>query len=430
MLLLPYQKKWINDKSRFKIGMFARQTGKTFSTTFEIVLDVLWHESNNNFTQWVILSRSERQAQEAMLNGVYKHLLLYKNLLKNKGIDFKYNEKKLEVEFSNGSRINALSSNPNTARGFSANVYLDEFAFHHDSSQIWKGVFPVISNGYKIRITSTPNGMHNMFYNLINDQSGLWSKHIVDIYQATSLGLNRDIDEIRKAIKDPQAFEQEYELKWIDESSSWIPYELILSAEIDDCSNYQNNLCFIGVDIGRINDLFVAVVIEKIWEILFVREIVERKSASFSEQDFIIDKLMKSYRVCKIYVDKTGIGLKPFEDYQRKYGSMKVQGIHFTSQEKYNLALTAKQKFIERLIKIPNNNYNLRADLHSVRKTINNNNTPKFIVAGETDGHADRAWALFMAISASETPEFVVDYQSTEEDNNFFDDEFCVSKRF
>jgi phage FluMu gp28-like protein len=32
-----YQKAWRADHSRFKIGMFARQTGKTFTTSSEIV---------------------------------------------------------------------------------------------------------------------------------------------------------------------------------------------------------------------------------------------------------------------------------------------------------------------------------------------------------------------------------------------------------
>ena len=42
-LLLPYQRQWISDASRFKIGMFARQTGKTFTTTAEIVYDAMAH---------------------------------------------------------------------------------------------------------------------------------------------------------------------------------------------------------------------------------------------------------------------------------------------------------------------------------------------------------------------------------------------------
>ena len=39
-ILYPYQKAWLEDDSRFKIGMFARQTGKTFTTTLEIALDM------------------------------------------------------------------------------------------------------------------------------------------------------------------------------------------------------------------------------------------------------------------------------------------------------------------------------------------------------------------------------------------------------
>lgn len=36
-LLLSYQQRWATDRARMKIGMFARQTGKTFTTSFEIV---------------------------------------------------------------------------------------------------------------------------------------------------------------------------------------------------------------------------------------------------------------------------------------------------------------------------------------------------------------------------------------------------------
>ena len=38
LALYPYQRQWLADKARFKIGMFARQTGKTFTTTLELSL--------------------------------------------------------------------------------------------------------------------------------------------------------------------------------------------------------------------------------------------------------------------------------------------------------------------------------------------------------------------------------------------------------
>ncbi|SUG27510.1 Mu-like prophage FluMu protein gp28 [Salmonella enterica] len=68
--LYPYQQAWFLDRARFKIGMFARQTGKTFTTTLELVDDCFEVEASGGRTRWVILSRGERQAKEAMEEGV------------------------------------------------------------------------------------------------------------------------------------------------------------------------------------------------------------------------------------------------------------------------------------------------------------------------------------------------------------------------
>ena len=44
----------------------------------------------------------------------------------------------------------SCSANPDTARGFSANVFLDEFAFHKDSREIWKALFCFRDNESKL----------------------------------------------------------------------------------------------------------------------------------------------------------------------------------------------------------------------------------------------------------------------------------------
>jgi len=72
-LLYPYQIRWKQDTARFKVGMFARQTGKTFTTTLEIVEDCQLADIEGRRTRWVILSRGERQAKEAMDEGVKRH---------------------------------------------------------------------------------------------------------------------------------------------------------------------------------------------------------------------------------------------------------------------------------------------------------------------------------------------------------------------
>jgi phage FluMu gp28-like protein len=71
-----------------------------------------------------------------------------------------------------GSRVTALPANPDTARGFSANVFLDKFAFHQNSREIWKALFTVISAGFRLIVTSTPNGKGNKFYELMTVAPG------------------------------------------------------------------------------------------------------------------------------------------------------------------------------------------------------------------------------------------------------------------
>jgi phage FluMu gp28-like protein len=130
--LYAYQKRWIEDASRFKIGMQARQTGKTFGTTLELVRDCLQAEAAGKWARWVILSRGERQAKEAMEEGVKRHAQAMSVAIK--ALDSEYRSeagvyKQHEVILPGGSRITALPANPDTARGFSANVFLDELPF-------------------------------------------------------------------------------------------------------------------------------------------------------------------------------------------------------------------------------------------------------------------------------------------------------------
>lgn len=421
--LHAYQRRWFLDRSRFKIGMFARQTGKTFTTSLELVDDSFEAEAAGGRARWVILSRGERQAREAMEEGVKKHARAYNLAIQEFETAFRgadgtvYNA--LEVTLPGGSRITALPANPDTARGFSANVFLDEFAFHQDSRAIWGALFPVISKpGLKLRITSTPNGKGNKFYDLMTAQDDVWSRHTVDITQAVADGLERDIDMLRAGIADPDLWAQEYELKWLDEASSWLSYELISGVESELCSlgelsggtgtvspAYQGGPCYVGIDIATRNDLFVIWVLEQVGDVLWTREIIEKKRVKFAEQDWLLDEVMRRYRVLRACMDQTGMGEKPVEDAQRRHGSSRVEGVLFTAANKLALATIGKELFEDRRLRIPEGRPLLRADLHSLKKEAGPTGTPRFVVEDEGQAsHADRAWALFLAASAAKHP--------------------------
>lgn len=425
--LYPYQKQWLEDKSRFKLARFARQTGKTFTTTLEIVDDAYAAEVNETRTRWVMLSRGERQSVEAMEEGVMRHVRAFGKALstaKETTFDFieddggvKIRRTALELSFPHGTRITALPANPDTARGFSANVFLDEFAFHKDSRKIWQALFPVVSAGYKLRVASTPNGKGNKFYDLATKEDPLfpWSRHTVDIYRAVKEGLPRDIKLLRAALDDEDAWRQEFGLEWLDEATAWLSYDLINGVESDHAGlpqHYTGGPVFVGVDIAARNDLFVIWVVELVGDVLWTREIIARRRIKFAEQDQLLDEVFGKYNVVRCCMDQTGMGEKPVEDAQRRYGTMRVEGVLFTSPNKIILATVGKQRFEDRQIRIPLGDNPLRNDLHKLKKEPSETGTPRFVADSDSDGHADRAWACFLACHAAGKPRSPIEYET------------------
>lgn len=419
---LPYQKAWLEDQSRFKIGMFTRQGGKTFAGGGEIVDDCYTGWKDDRRTRWVILSRGERQSLEAMTEVIKPftkaYYEVYNTLVKGgapryeesefrapqeKGPDAVY--KALEVVYPNGSRITGLPANPDTARGFSANVLLDEFGFHANSRAIWGALFPVISKtGLKLRVISTPNGKGNKFYELMTATDTVWSRHVIDIYEAVRQGLDRNIDELRRGMADEDAWAQEYELKWLDEATAWLDYDLIAGVEHPAAGLrglYQGGLCYVGVDIAVRRDLFVIWVCELVGDVLWTREIIARPRISFAEQDQLLAEVVQRYRVVRIRMDQTGMGEKPVEDAKAAHGEMRVEGVLFTGAAKLDMATSLKERFQDRRVRIPAGDVPLRSDLHAIQSRVGLTGVRRLIADGETDGHADRFWAAALAVSGA-----------------------------
>jgi phage FluMu gp28-like protein len=429
----PYQRRWIADRSRFKIGMMSRQIGKTFSTCGECVDDAFEAWKEDRRTRWVILSRGERQAAEAMTE-VIKPMTraffeVYNTLLKGgepefvedefrapqaKGPDAVY--KALEVRYPNGSRITALPANPDTARGFSANVILDEFAFHAKSREIWAALFPVVSKGgQRLRVISTPNGKGNKFFELMTAEDSVWSRHVVDIYQAVAEGLPRNVEELRQGMADPDAWAQEYELQWLDEASAWLDYDLIATCEDPAAGKpelYAGGPVYVGVDIAARNDLFVIWVLERVGARLVTREIIARRRITFAEQDDLLAQVFDRYKVIRCAMDQTGMGEKPVEDAKRRHGSTRVEGVVFSASRKLDLATLFKEAFQDRRAAIPAGDPVLRADLHAVRSVVGATGIRRLVADGETDGHADRFWAGALATAAATAEPEDYGYQS------------------
>lgn len=234
----------------------------------------------------------------------------------------------------------------------------------------------------------------------------VWSRHTVDIYRAVADGLPRNIDEMKLALNDEDAWAQEFELKWLDEASAWLSYELIDGVEHDMAGlpeHYTGGPCYVGVDIGIRHDLFVIWVLEQVGDVLWTREIITRKRATFAEQDVLLDDVFFRYRVLRCCMDQTGMGEKPVEDAKRRYGDMRVEGVIFTPANKLTLATRGKEAFEDRKIRIPLGDTEIRSDLHKLQKVSGPTGQPRFVAESDAAGHADRAWAGFLALNAAGT---------------------------
>jgi phage FluMu gp28-like protein len=135
------------------------------------------------------------------------------------------------------------------------------------------------------------------------------------------------------------------------------------------------------VDIGARHDLFVIWVLEAVGDVLWTREVIAQQRISFAEQDDLLDDCFRRYRVVRGAMDQTGMGEKPVEDARRRHGS-RIEGVIFTSAMKQHVRA-------------------IREDLHKLQKVTSPSGAPRFVADRDSDGHADRAWALFLALYAA-----------------------------
>lgn len=400
--LYNFQKKWLNDTSRFKIGNMSRQVGKSFVTSLEAVLDAA--ETGDS---WVLLSAGERQSKELM-SKVKMHceaLKLAAGEIESEVLsDMQCTQ--LTVRLPNGARIIGLPANPDTARGFSANVLLDEFAFHKDSDKIWAALFPTISRGFKLRIVSTPQGKSNRFYTLFSGDNE-FSKHLVTIEDAVNDGVPHDLEQLKKGVDDDDAWQQEFMCQFLDEATAFLTYELISSCESENATITHDEVgkkgqeFYIGVDVGRKKDLTVIWVLEKVGDVYWTREIETLRKQQFSVQANRIALQIKTLNARRCCIDATGLGMQLAEELGNDFGSYTVEPVMFTNAVKNDLATRTLRIFQDRRVRIPVST-KIRNDLHSVKKTVTSAGNIRFDAERTKDGHADRFWALALAFMASD----------------------------
>lgn len=418
--LYPFQRTWLTDQSRFSMWLACRQfAGKSTTTTLYAVADSL-----RRTTDWVYLSVGERQAKE-LADKAKEHLERLESVAKGMSIDtddFIGEDKRYtqtRIVLPNKSRHIFLPANPDTARGYSGNIHLDEFAFHRDSAKVWGALYPTISRkrDYQLRITTTPNGKTGKFWELWEGKTerilgkSVWTRHRTDIYQAVEQ-INRlsdpdehiDLEELRAGLSDDLLWQQEYELEFLDAAFALLPYELIESCEDWSVSMTLNldaikNGFYLGMDIGRRGHPSVIWLLEPEQGVLFTRGVIEMPSTSFSEQEARLFPLLAHPECRGAAIDETGLGMQMTERAIERFPH-KVRGVMFSQKSKLELATGIRKAFEDKALRIPID-LKVRADLHSVQQQTLPSGATRYEAEDSGNRHGDYFWALSLAHYAS-----------------------------
>ena len=397
-LMLPYQQRWVSDDSRFKIWLKSRQIGGSLGSAFEAVASCV--DAPN--TDWVVLSAGQRQSEEWMVKGNRVAKVVSDAL----GLG-KPDCRTSEVRFSNGSRILALPANPDTVRGYSANLVLDEFAFHERPDRIYEAIYPAISNPLrgelKIRIISTPAGRNSKFFEIWNKADELnFVRHKTTIHSAIEEGLPMNAKELKRGLDDPEAWEQEYECEFVDAANVLLPYSLI-----DDCVSDEatvecdeqagRSVRYVGIDIGRKHDLTVCWTLEKVGDVFWTREVLALRNTPYHlQEELLADRINKASYAA---IDSTGIGNAVSESLANRF-EYKLEQCTFTQGFKAKIFPGLRRAFQERTLRVPRDSA-IREDLHSVNEVTTPGGNKQYRALRRSDGHADRCTALALANYAS-----------------------------
>lgn len=428
-----------SDDSTFRIEDKSRQIAWSWSIAADAVASAVLEKRSSVF---VSINLSESQEKIRYVNSVYDHLRIG-------GLPNKERDTLSEVEFDNGVRITSLPSKP--ARGRArANVYLDEFAHAPRDQEIYTGTLPVISKGGRLRIGSSPLGASGLFWEIYEEKLRRWPGYIrrrTPWWEIYAFCVN-----VREARKEAPAlptaerverfgneriqtifsnmpledFQQEFETLFVDETSAWISWDEIKTAQDSEmrclfatCRGTDVTAAFDAID--TLGLLVASAVVEVVYaagvdvgrtrnttELYLVglstlrsyplRLAVTMDAMPFDEQFSIIAHALDRLPVVKMLIDRNGIGRNLAENLQDAFGG-KAIGVDFTNETKRLWATDAKMLIQKGKTPLPVDR-DIAYQIHSIKRLVTANRNLIFDTERNEKHHADKFWAWALALSA------------------------------
>lgn len=197
-VLLPYQKRWLEDNSEQKILEKGRRTGGSFGEALASVLAAIPADGWLNTYYLGYNKDMTRQFVSDCAWWATQLQVACSSVIEEKLID---DERKdvttFRITFSSGATIQGLPSEAYVLRSKQGRVVLDEAAFCPDFDGIIKAAQALLIWGGQLVIISTHNGEDNPFNRLVRSvkegRDNQWSVHTLPFSLAVEEGLYKRI---------------------------------------------------------------------------------------------------------------------------------------------------------------------------------------------------------------------------------------------
>lgn len=430
--LRDYQKDIFLDRSTGVVILhWSRQIGKSF-TLAAWAVDRLLSRPGRLVT--VLSNSRDNGAEFVMKCQEVCNLLGVAMESEDKSPDITYDNMRFEVTITvkgRKGRIKVLAANPRTARGFSGDLILDEFAFHEDSVAIWDAAEPILSSNpdFLCRIASTGNGTHNMFYRMATE--GKFKVSRVRRSDAYNMGVKiydavtrKPItpDQAREQALDKASYDQNYECAFASEVGNLITHNLIndatwdggiicnqvLSEEAIDLLSASKHPLYAGFDVARNRDFSFVPIGEQDGNMLRVLIALRMQDMRLPDQKRAIQPMLDLPNFVRVAVDMTGIGLGIFEFCEDDYPT-KVVGVDFRTSVPVTRRIQAEGRkaptvriteamamdllgyYEDKRIKHPVDQI-YRDDLRKPERITTSNGRVSIAATRDEAGHADHFW--------------------------------------
>jgi phage FluMu gp28-like protein len=435
--LEPYQVRWLNDRSDFRLANKSRQIGLSTIIAAEGFAKALVATKPYK-ANYVSINQTEAADKIEIARNLYHSIP--DAFAEGDDPIKKVLWKDSEHEFALGRPpyVSTLISQPASSaiRGGRKDIYFDEFAHIRDAKKLYTAAMPAITRGGgRLSIVSTPLGQNGLFYDIATDVASYpqYSRHAIPWWECSAMvkldmlaeayAMAGELDTEARVRKygtdklltilqgfggDLLSFQMEYEASFIDESEAYYPWELVVNGRDDEQRVWASipagwepeGQITVGVDLAKERDESVFTVVEhretpEGERVAMVRFMKTSQDTYLNQAEYLIE-LVKRVKAARVSIDATGPGAMFVEKLKASVVGSKVEGVTFTSANKEQWATKFKGELQSQTIQYPNIPMLLR-QIHGIKRTKTESGLYKFS-GGSGAKRDDYFWSLMLAL--------------------------------